>query len=73
MAESKYLVVYVIPAAHRIRVRLMHIRVLYAYTYIHIKSALVVPRAKALTERTTTHSFRSAASDPSELGSEPDS
>ena len=33
----------------------------------------MVQRAKALTDRTTTHRYRSAVSDPSELGSEPDS
>ena len=32
-----------------------------------------MPRANALTDRTTTHMFTSACSDPSELGSEPDS
>ena len=36
-------------------------------------SALVAPRADALTDRTTTYSSLSARSDPSELGSEPDS
>jgi hypothetical protein len=36
-------------------------------------SALVAPRADALTDRTTTYSPKSAVSDPSELGSEPDS
>ena len=34
---------------------------------------MVAPRADALTNRTTTYSALSAASDPSELGSEPDS
>ncbi len=33
----------------------------------------MVPRAKALTDRTTTHRSESAVSDPIELGSEPDS
>ncbi len=33
----------------------------------------MVPRAKALTDRTTTHSLWSRVSDPSELGSEADS
>ncbi len=33
----------------------------------------MVPRAKTLTDRTTTHRFWSPVSDPSELGSEPDS
>ncbi len=33
----------------------------------------MVPRAKALTDTTTTHSCWSAVIDPSELGSEPDS
>ncbi len=33
----------------------------------------MAPRADALTNRTTTYSALSAASDPSELGSEPDS
>ncbi len=33
----------------------------------------MVPRAKALTDRTKTHRYESAVSDPSELGSEPDS
>ena len=37
------------------------------------RSALVVPRASALTDRTTTHMYTSPVSDPSELGSEPDS
>ena len=36
-------------------------------------SALVAPRADALTDRTTTYSAVSAVSDPSQLGSEPDS
>ena len=36
-------------------------------------SALVAPRADALTDRTTTYSVVSPVSDPSELGSEPDS
>ena len=36
-------------------------------------SALMAPRADAHTDRTTTYSFVSAVSDPSELGSEPDS
>ena len=39
----------------------------------HNTSAVVVPRANTLTHRTTTHISRSADSDPSELGSEPDS
>ena len=34
---------------------------------------MVAPRADALTDRTTTYSKKSAVSDPSELGSEPDS
>ena len=34
---------------------------------------MVAPRADALTDRTTTYSIVSPASDPSELGSEPDS
>ncbi len=33
----------------------------------------MVPRAKALTDRTTTHKYWSPFSDPSQLGSEPDS
>ncbi len=33
----------------------------------------MVPRAKALTDRTTTHRNTSPVSDPSELGSEPES
>ena len=33
----------------------------------------MVPRAKARTDRTTTHKFTSFVSDTSELGSEPDS
>jgi hypothetical protein len=36
-------------------------------------SALVATRADALTYKTTTHRFVSPVSDPSELGSEPDS
>ena len=36
-------------------------------------SALVAPRADALTDRTITYSCVSPVSDPSELGSEPDS
>ena len=38
-----------------------------------VKSAWVGPRAKALTARATTHRYASPVSDPSELGSEPDS
>jgi hypothetical protein len=34
---------------------------------------VVVPQANALTDRTTTHRYTSPVSDPSELGSEPDS
>ena len=34
---------------------------------------MVVPRANARTDRTTTHICLSACSEPSELGSEPDS
>ncbi len=34
---------------------------------------MVAKRAEALTDRTTTYSMFSAVSDPSELGSEPDS
>ena len=36
-------------------------------------SALVAPRSDAITDWTTTYSAPSAVSDPSELGSEPDS
>ncbi len=36
-------------------------------------SALVAPRADALTDRTTTYRYLNAVSDPSQLGSEPDS
>ena len=36
-------------------------------------SELVLPRADALADRTTTYSHVSPVSDPSELGSEPDS
>ncbi len=36
-------------------------------------SELVAPRADALTHRITTYRIISAVSDPSELGSEPDS
>ena len=41
--------------------------------HTHRESAWVVTRAEALTDRTTTHRFASVVSDPSELGSEPDS
>ena len=36
-------------------------------------SALVAPRADAVADRTTTYRYVSPVSDPSELGSEPDS
>jgi hypothetical protein len=40
---------------------------------IHRETAWVVTWAKALTDRATTHRDESPVSDPSELGSEPDS